>query len=123
VAKRVISFILLFAGVVFAQPTNQLQSTAADQHSKKSKGEITVTGCVSRLNASFILMVQSDQSSSYQLEESKGLKLEPYLGQEVEITGTESPAMSTSSPKASTANPLQITVHAIKTIHKRCSSN
>ena len=121
-AKRVISFILLFAGVVFAQPTNQLQSTAADHDSKKSKGEITVTGCVSRLNANFILM-QSDQSSSYQLEESKGLKLEPYLGQEVEITGTESPAMSTSSPKASTANPLQITVHAIKTIHKRCSSN
>jgi len=120
--KRVISFILLFAGVVFAQPTNQLQSTAADQHSKKSKGEITVTGCVSRLNANFILM-QSDQSSSYQLEEGKGSKLEPYLGQEVEITGTESPAMSTSSPKASTANPLQITVHSIKTIHKRCSSN
>jgi len=122
VARRIISFILLCTGISFAQALNQGQSSAVNQPSTKSKAEITVAGCVSRLNSSFILML-SDQSSSYQLEEGKRVRLDPYLGQEVEVTGTESPAMSTSSPKASTANPLQITVHSIKTIHKRCSSN
>ncbi len=122
-ARRIISFILLCAGIPFAQALNQGQSSAVNQPSTtKSKAEITATGCVSRLNSNFILML-SDQSSSYQLEEGKGVKLDPYLGQEVEVTGTESPAMSTSTLKASTANPLQITVHSIKTIHKRCSSN
>lgn len=121
-ARRTISFILLCAGISFAQALNQGQSSAVNQRSAKSKAEITATGCVSRLNSNFILML-SDQSSSYQLEEGKGVKLDPYLGQEVEVTGTESPAMSTSTPKASTANPLQITVHSIKTVHKRCSSN
>lgn len=121
-ARRIISFILLGAGISFAHPMNQVQSSAVNQHSTKSKAEITATGCMSRLNSNFILM-RSDQSSSYQLEEVKGVKLDPYLGQEVEVTGTESPAMSTSSPKASTANPLQITVHSIKTIQRRCSSN
>jgi len=122
VAKRIISFILVCAGISFAQAPNQGQSSAVNQHTTKSKAEIVVRGCVSRLNSNFILMV-SDPSSSYQLEEGKGVRLDPYLGQEVEVTGTESPAMGTSSPKASTANPLQITVHSIKTIHKRCSSN
>jgi hypothetical protein len=122
VAIRIISFVLLCAGISFAQAPNQGQSSAVNQSSTKSKAEIAVRGCVSRLNSNFILML-SDQSSSYQLEEGKGVRLDPYLGQEVEVTGTESPAMSTSSPKASTANPLQITVHSIKTIHKRCPSN
>lgn len=111
--KSVISFIVLCVAMCLGQ--------AREQPSTKSKGEITMTGCVSRLNSNFILM-QSDQSSSYQLEESNGVKLAPYLGKEVEVTGVESMAMSTSSPRATTANPLQITVHSIKTIHKRCSS-
>jgi len=122
VARRIISFILLCAGVSFAQPLYHGRSSAVNQTSTKSKADVTATGCVSRLNSNFILM-RSDQSSSYQLEEGKGVRLDPYLGQEVEVTGTESTAMGTSSPKASTANPLQITVHSIKTIHKRCSSN
>jgi len=122
VARRIISFILVCAGISFAQALNQGQSSPVNQHSTKSKAEITATVCVSRLNSNFILM-RSDQSSSYQLEEGKGVKLDPYLGQEVEVTGIESTAMSTSSPKASTANQLQITVHSIKTVHKRCSSN
>ena len=85
----------------------------------KAKDEITVIGCVSKLNTTFILE-QSDPAISYQLEESKQIKVGPYLGQEVEVTGVESPAMSSSSPKASTANPLTITVHSIKSIRKRC---
>lgn len=121
-ARRIISFILLCAGISFAHPLNQDRSSAVNQDSTKSKDEITATGCVSRLNSNFILML-SDHSSSYQLEEGKGVKLDSYLGKEVEVIGLESIAMSTSSPKASTANPIQITVHSIKTIHKRCSSN
>jgi hypothetical protein len=58
-----ISFILLCAGISFAQPLNQGQSSAVNQHSTKSKAEITVTGCVSRLNSNFILM-RSDQSTA-----------------------------------------------------------
>jgi hypothetical protein len=120
-AKRTISLVLLCAAVSCAQIMDQSQSTGANQPpSKQSNDEMTATGCVGKLNTNFVLM-QSDHS--YQLEESKKVKLGPYLGQEVEVTGVESPTMSTSSPKASTASPVTITVHSIKSIRKRCSVN
>lgn len=120
-AKRMIFLVLLCSAMASGQSTDQGQSTAAPQTSREDKTEITVTGCVSRLNTSFILM-QSDPSHSYKLQESKKLKLEQYLGKEVEVTGVESPSLSSSSPSASTANPSTLTIQSIRAIHKRCSA-
>jgi hypothetical protein len=112
--NKLIPPIVTFAAMSFAQTTG----TGANQRpSKKTKDEITATGCVIRLNSHFILM---QEGHSYQLEESKTVKLGSYLGQEVEVTGVESLPMSTSSPRASGANPVSITVHSIKSIHSRC---
>jgi len=116
-SKRV-SLILLCVAMAFAQ--NHGESPSNGDRQPKKTNEITVTGCVSRLNASFILMV-TGKGQTYQLEETKPFKLDSYLGQEVEITGLESPAMLTSSQRR-TASSVSITIHSIKTIQPRCSS-
>ena len=118
-AKRIISLIVMCAAMSFAQTTDRSQSSGANQQpSKKTKDEITVAGCVSRSHSRFILM---QEGNSYELHESKQMKLGPYLGQEVEVTGIESVSMLTSSTKAS-ASPVTITVHSIKSIHSRCTN-
>jgi len=111
---KMISVVLLCAVVAFGQD--------GQQTSDENKGEVTVTGCVSRLNTSFILM-QSEPSQSFKLEEGKKVKLEQYLGKEVEVTGEESHSLSSSSPSATTASPLTLTIHSIKVVHKRCSAH
>jgi hypothetical protein len=124
--KTTVVLMLLFAAVSFAQTTDSSQSsTASQQHSKKAKDEITVTGCVSKLNTDYILM-QTDPGNSYELQAAHKLRLRHYLGQEVEVTGTESPSMSTSSDflaRSGPASPVTITVDSIKTVHKRCSND
>jgi len=117
--SKQISLILLYVAMAFAQNHGQDPSNGDNQ--QKKTNEITVTGCVSRLNASFILMV-TGQGQTYQLEETKQFKLDSYLGQEVEITGVQSPAMRTSSQRR-TASPVSITIHALKTLQPRCSSH
>jgi co-chaperonin GroES (HSP10) len=107
---------LLLLGTVVASGQN------SEQTSDENKGEVTVTGCVSRLNTNFILM-QSEPAQSFKLEEGKKVKLEQYLGKEVEITGEESHSLSSSSPSATTANPLTLKIHSLKLIHKRCSAH
>lgn len=92
--------------------------------SKKAKDEITVQGCLSRSNTDYIL-IQPEKGNSYQLERSRKIKLGPYLGQQVEVTGPESPSMSTSSDylaRSGSASPVTIRVREIKTIQKRCSN-
>ena len=92
---------------------------------KKPKDQITVRGCVSKLNTDYIL-TQPDQGNSYELQGSRKLRLGPYLGQQVEVTGIESPSMSTSSDflaRTGSASPVTITVTSIKTIAKRCSGD
>ena len=122
-AIRMIFPILLCSAMAFGQSADQAQSaTATQQASKESNGEMTVTGCVSRLNTSFILM-RSEPAVSYKLQSRNKVKLEQYLGKEVEVTGTESSSVSTSSPSASSANPLTISIHSIRTVHQRCSAH
>ena len=122
--KATIVVILLCAAVSLALTTDTSQSSTADEHhSKKSKDEVTVTGCVSRLNTDYILM-QTDPGNSYELQ-SRKIHFRQYLGQEVEVTGTKSPTMSTSSDfltRSGPASPVTITVDSIKTIHNRCSN-
>ena len=117
--------VLCAAISVSAQTTGASQSSNANQQQrKKSKDEVTVKGCLSKLSSDYIL-TQPDQGNSYELQGSRKMRLGPYLGQEVEVTGVESPSMSTSSDyltKTGAASPVTINVKSIKTISKRCSN-
>jgi hypothetical protein len=107
-----------------AQAGGTNQSAATQEQPKKSKDQITVRGCVSKLNTDYIL-TQPEQGNSYELQGSRKLRLGPYLGQQVEVTGREAPSMSTSSDflaRTGSASPVTINVISIKTIAKRCSA-
>ncbi|MGO9125541.1 MAG: hypothetical protein ACLP6G_11705 [Terriglobales bacterium] len=124
---RITSVLALFCLSISAaaQATNANPQNASQQHSKKAKDEITVRGCLSRSNTDYIL-IQPDQGNSYELERSGKLRLGPYLGQEVEVTGSESPSLSTSSDflaRTGSASAVTIRVTAIKMIQKKCSGN
>ncbi len=108
-----------------AQATDANPTNANQGRSKKAKDEVTVRGCLGRSNTDYIL-TQPEQGNSYELERSRKLRLGPYLGQEIEVTGVESPSMSTSSDflaRSGSASPVTIRVTAIKTIQKKCSAN
>ena|ERR1700686_2805791 len=92
------------------------------QEMKDSKGEITVQGCVGRSSGDYTLIKQNPPMT-YELQGSHGVKLRNYLGQRVEVTGTESPTMSSSSDamnKTGSAAPTTLTVTSIRTIDKDC---
>ncbi|MGA9554086.1 MAG: hypothetical protein WBR30_17705, partial [Candidatus Sulfotelmatobacter sp.] len=79
---------------------------------------------VSRSNGDYTLMKQ-DPGITYQLQGSHKVRLSHYLGQRVEITGSESPTMATSSDamnKVGSAAPVTLTVTSIRTIDKDCSA-
>jgi hypothetical protein len=117
-------FVVAMCLSAFASAQGQSDATS-QQHSKKARDEITVRGCVSKQSTDYIL-TQADVGNSYQLQGTKGLRFRNYLGQEVEVTGVESPSMSTSSDylaRSGSASPVTITVHSIKTIQKRCSGS
>ena len=120
-----VALLVCVATLAAAQSTSANQSDSASQHpSKKTKGQVTVRGCLGRSQTDYIL-TQPEQGNSYELERSRKLRLGPYLGQEVEVTGTESPSMSTSSDflaRSGSASPVTIRVTSIKTISKRCSA-
>ena len=116
---------VLYLGIsATAQVANANQAGANQDHPKKAKDQITVRGCVGKLNTDYIL-TQPEKGNSYELQGSRKLRLGPYLGKEVEVTGRESPSMSTSSDflaRTGSASPVTITVTSIKTIEKRCSA-
>jgi hypothetical protein len=88
-----------------------------------SKGPVTVQGCVSRSSGDYILTKQ-DPGISYELQASGKTKLKQYLGQQVEVTGTESPSLSTSSDTSRrSASPVTLTITSIKTIAKECPAH
>jgi len=105
-----------------AEPADQVEPSKEDRQGSKKTDLITVTGCVSRLNSNFILE-ESARSHSYQLQGGEQLKLENYLGKEVEVSGTETTPMTTSSPRASTANPVALDIHSIKLLQPRCPAH
>jgi hypothetical protein len=95
---------------------------ATPVNSAPIKGQVTVQGCVTRMNGDYVLIKQ-DPGDTYELQASGKLKLHAYLGQRVEVTGKESPSLSTSSDamtRAGSASPVTITVTSIKTIDKEC---
>jgi hypothetical protein len=111
--------LLLFGAFLLAQDNS---ANTSQQNSKDSKGQITIRGCVSRSNGDFILM-KTDPAVTYELHGRHGIKLGHYLGQRVEVTGSESPSLATSSDSMtrSNASPVTLTITSIKTLDKECS--
>jgi hypothetical protein len=112
--------VLLSASFLLAQDSNP--NAASQQNSKGSKDEITIQGCVSRRTGNYIL-VKQNPPGTYVLQATGKIKLGPYLGQRVEITGTESPTLSTSSDALSrlgSPSPVTIRITSITTVAQQC---
>ena len=113
--------LLLSSSLLLAQessPSNPNQGNA-----KAAKGEITVRGCVSRATGDYTLYEQG-ADRTYVLQGTGKTKIGPYLGQQVEVTGTKSPSLSTSSDalaRSGSPAPTTLTVNSIKTIAKQCT--
>ncbi len=106
---------LLSAGFLLAQDNNPSQN--------KSKGEITLQGCVARASGDYIVIKQNP-AITYELQATGKIKLRQYLGQRVEVTGKESPSMSTSSDaitKTGAPSSVTLTITSIKTVAKQCT--
>lgn len=111
--------LLLSSSFLLAQDNN-----SATPETKDSKGQVTLQGCVSRSSGDYILMKQ-DPAVTYELQATGKTRLRHYLGQRVEVTGTESPSMSTSSDamaKMGSAAPVTLTITSIRTLDKDCSA-
>lgn len=114
--SRIIVLLLLVSNTWLIAQQNHSQAQQNGQN-----GQVKVQGCISRASGDFILM-QTDPANSYVLETTRNLKFEPYLGQQVEVTGNESPTMSSSSTyRKAPAGSVTITVTSITTISKRCT--
>jgi hypothetical protein len=110
-SKAILLVVLFVGGWLMAQENS-------DQSSKEKSGQLTVQGCVSRSSGDYILM-QSNPGNSYVLHAADNIKMGRYLGQQVKVTGTESPTMSNTSGRAATSETIM--VNSIKTISKHCT--
>ena len=120
--KKIWLVTLLLSGS-FLLAQDNTQSNMSQQDTKDSKGQVTVRGCVSRASGDFILMKQ-DPAMTYELQSTHKIRLSHYMGQRVEVTGTESPSLSTSSDSSARAgapSSLTLTVTSIKTLDKDCT--
>ncbi len=115
-------FALLLSGsFLLAQDTNA--ANANQQKKKGSKDEITLQGCVGRSSGDYVLTKQNP-AVTYELLAPRKTRLRDYLGQRVEVTGTESPTMSSSSDalnKTGSAAPVTLTINSIRTVDKECT--
>jgi hypothetical protein len=119
--RRLWFALLLSGSFLLAQDTNP--STTSQHNSKVPKGQVAVQGCVGRAAGDYILFKQ-DPGMTYELQATGKTKLHKYLGQQVEVIGTESPSMSTSSDVLGTRTgspaSVTLTITSIKTIEKEC---
>jgi hypothetical protein len=112
-------FALLLSGS-FLVAQNSNPNAMSQDTSKDSKGPSTIQGCVTRSSGDYVL-VQVDPAVSYELQAANKIKLSKYLGQQVEVTGKQSPTLASSSDNSRRAgSSVTLTVTSIKTIHKEC---
>ncbi len=113
--------LLLFSGsFLLAQDSNS--NAMRRDNSKDSNGQVTVQGCVDRSSGDYVLIKQ-DPAMTYELHATGKTKLRHYLGQRVEVTGTQSPSLSTSSDamaRMGSAASTTLTISSIRTIDKEC---
>jgi hypothetical protein len=112
--------VLLSGSLLLAQ-----NGTAAnnDQKSNDPKGQVTVTGCVSRFGGDYTL-TKENPGITYELQATGKTRLKNYLGKRVEVTGNTAPTLSSSSDamdKSGSAAPTTITINSIKIIDQDCS--
>ena len=121
--KTMIFLLALSASVAATAQTST--ANPDQQQSKKHKDDVTVSGCIAKQNSDYVL-IQSDPGNTYQLEKSRKLHLAAYLGQQVEVIGSEYPSMATSSDyltRSGVASPVTIRIRTIKTLAKRCGAD
>jgi hypothetical protein len=119
--KNIWAVLLILSSSLLAQESNP--SAAGQPKSKDAKGQVTVQGCVGKFSGDYVLTKQ-DPANTYQLQATGKIKLRHYLGQRVEVIGSEAPSMSTSSDalnKTGSASPVTITITSIKTISQECT--
>ena len=120
---KMLLFALLLSGSSLLAQNNP--SAMGQQNSRDPKGQVTVEGCVGRSSGDYILMKQ-DPGVTYELQATGKTKLSKFLGQQVEVTGTESPSLSTSSDtsaRAGSPSPVTLTITSIKTLAKECTAH
>jgi hypothetical protein len=119
--KNIWVVLLLLSSLLLAQESNP--SATSQPKSKDAKGQVTIQGCVGKFSGDYILTKQ-DPGITYELQATGKTKLRHYLGQRVEVTGTEAPSMSTSSDaltKTGSASSVTLTITSIKTISQECT--
>ena len=120
--RRIIFALLLTSSFLLAQDNSAAKSS---QHkTKASKDEVTVQGCVGRSSGDYVLTKQNP-AMTYELQATGKTRLRNYMGQRVEVIGTEGPTLSTSSDalnKTGSASSVTLTISSIKTIDKECTA-
>ncbi len=119
--RTIILTVVLFAAALLSAQTDQSTSMNSEQP-QKSNGQVTVSGCVSKQGGDYILM-KENPGVSYELQATGTIHFKNYLGQRVEVTGTEGSTMSTSEDamnKGGNASAQTITVNSIKTLDREC---
>jgi hypothetical protein len=114
--------VLLLLSSSFLVAQDSTSGTMGQGNSKDTKGQVTVQGCVSRSSGDYVLIKQ-DPGITYELQATGKTKLSRYLGQRVQVTGTQSPSLSTSSDAARAQSPVTLTISSIKTIDKECPAH
>lgn len=120
--KKLWFALLLSGSLLLAQDTNS--NGTRRQTSKDSKGQVTVQGCVGRSSGDYVLTKQ-DPAMTYELQATNKIRLRQYLGQRVEVSGTEGPSMSTSSDvmtKTGSPASVTLTITSIRTVEKECAA-
>ncbi len=115
---------IVFAGLLLAHATSAQNNKGKQSEPNNPKGDITLQGCVGKASGQYILM-QTDPATTYKLESGHGsINLDRHLGQQVEVTGWESPSLSTSSERLSmdgSASSMTLMVTSIRTLEERCA--
>jgi hypothetical protein len=119
--KKGLFVLLLFSGSFLVAQDNNSSAMSQDS-SKAPKGQVTIQGCVSRSSGDFVLIKQ-DPGITYELHATGKIKLSRYLGQRVEVSGTQAPSLSTSSDAARAQSPVTLSISSIKTIDKECPAH
>ena len=115
--------VLLSASFLLAQDRNPNAPSQQNSKGSKDKDEVTLQGCVSRRTGDYILEKQNP-AGTWVLQATGKIKLGPYLGQRVEVTGTESPSLSTSSDALSrlgSPSPVTLRITSIRTVATQCT--
>ena len=121
--KKITYLMVLCAVSLLVGRSDAKEPSSESRNPSSSRGYITVQGCVAKSTGYYILM-RTEPGNTYNLEEgSRTIKLDSYLGEQVEVTGWESPQLSNSSSVFYSTAPSAVTVMvmSIKTLAERCT--